>query len=183
MGKIYEEISPKLSDWIEQQKLFFVATSPTDLNGHLNCSPKGMDSFRILGPKLVGFVDLTGSGAETIAHIRDNGRITILFCAFEGPPKILRLYGTGQYLTEADNQWSERSALFPDYLGVRSIILIEVTRIADSCGFGVPKFNFVENRDTLEDWAVKKGPDGIHAYQQRKNANSIDGLPALNFDS
>ena len=179
MGKLYDEITPKLGDWISQQKLFFVATAPSQLDGHVNCSPRGLDSFRILGPRLVGFVDLTGSGAETIAHIRENQRLTIMFCAFEGAPKILRLYGNGRVLTSKDSQWSETFSKFPSYLGTRSIILLDVARIADSCGYGVPKYDFVENRSTLEDWAVNKGEVGVIDYQRDKNAKSIDGLPAL----
>lgn len=179
MGKLFEEITPELQEWITQQHMFFVATAPDAEAGHINCSPKGMDSFRILGPNRVGFLDLTGSGAETIAHIRDNGRITIMFCAFSGPPKILRLYGRGQFYTPDSAQWPNLESNFPSYTAARSIITVDVSRIADSCGYGVPKFQFEESRETLVTWGQKKGVKGVHTYQQERNKQSIDGLPAL----
>ena len=179
MGQLYEEITPEIADWIKQQHLFFVSTAPFDSGGHINCSPKGLDSFRILGPRKVAYLDLTGSGAETIAHVRENGRITFMFCALEGPPNIVRLYGKGEVITPSSEAWEETYALFPDRMGTRSIIQADLTRITDSCGYAVPKYRYVEDRATLDKWAAKKGIDGIAAYQQEKNSRSIDGLPAL----
>lgn len=179
MGQLYTEITPDLRTWIEAQKLFFVATAPLSAEGHINCSPKGMDSLRILGPKEVAYLDLTGSGAETIAHLRENGRIVMMFCGFEGPPQIVRLHGMGYVHpcgTPAFEQYSEH---FPDMPGARSIIRIVVTRIADSCGYGVPLFEYKSDRDTLTTWAKNKGPEGLQQYQQEKNDASIDGLAAL----
>lgn len=179
MGKLYDTIDANLSEWIAKQRLFFVATAPLSGSGHVNCSPKGLDSFRILGPQRVGYLDLTGSGAETIAHLRENGRINFMFCAFEGPPRILRLHGRGNIVTPEAPEWASLRAEFPGHNGERSIVLAEITRIADSCGFGVPKYEHVEDRETMEQYALKKGPDGLAAYRAEKNAESIDGLRAL----
>jgi hypothetical protein len=179
MGKLYDEVTPELCEWIAKQRLFFVATAPLAADGHINCSPKGIDSFRVINSRSVGFLDLTGSGAETIAHLRENGRITIMFCAFEGPPLILRLYGTGRFVTPSSPDWEAHQALFPHHEGVRSIVLVDLTRIGDSCGFGVPKYEYQEERTVFESWARKKGQAGVQAYQQQKNLRSIDGLPAL----
>ncbi len=179
MGKLYEEITLDLSAWIKQQRLFFVATAPSGNDGHLNCSPKGLDTLRILGPRRVAYLDLTGSGAETIAHLRENGRIVFMFCALAGPPKIVRFHGKGAVVTPASPLWAELRPLFPAYPGVRTIIHAEITRISDSCGYGVPKFEYVEERDTLERWANTKGVEGVVTYQRQKNALSIDGLPGL----
>lgn len=181
MGQLYNEITPELGDWITQQHLFFVATAPIDTDHHVNCSPKGMDTFRIMGPCRVGFLDLTGSGAETIAHLRENGRITMMFCAMNGTPKIVRLYGKGQFLTPSSAGWAENLARFPDHSGVRSIIVVDLDRISESCGYGVPKYQYIEDRPTLENWAQKKGRDGLRDYQQEKNLRSIDGLPSLDI--
>ena len=179
MGKLYEEITPELATWIKEQHLFFVATAPLASNGHVNCSPKGLDTLRILGPHRIAYLDLTGSGAETIAHLRENGRIVFMFCALAGAPKILKLHGNGQVITPASPLWTELRALFPDYPGARAIIQADITRISDSCGYGVPKFEYTEERDTLEKWAEAKGVEGLPLYQQEKNARSIDDLPSL----
>jgi len=179
MGKLYDEITPELHGWISNQQMFFVATAPLDAQGLINCSPKGMDTFRIIGPTCVAYLDLTGSGAETIAHLRENGRIVFMFCAFEGPPNIVRLYGKGNILTPSCESWEEHRSLFPDYPGARSIIRVDVTRISDSCGYSVPLYEYVEQRKTLENWATKQGEEAVNSYQQEKNLRSIDGLPAL----
>ncbi|MDA1044669.1 MAG: pyridoxamine 5'-phosphate oxidase family protein [Verrucomicrobia bacterium] len=179
MAKLYAEITSEIAAWIGQQHLFFVATAPVGIEGHINCSPKGLDTLRILGPKRVAYLDLTGSGAETIAHLRENGRVVILFCAFAGPPKIVRLHGRGQVLTPASADWPGLRSEFPEYPGARTIILVDVSRISDSCGYSVPKFEYVEERDALQKWAQKNGTDGLAAYRQLENAQSIDGLPAL----
>lgn len=179
MGKLYEEITPDLSAWLRQQHMFFVATSPLAANGLVNCSPKGMDTFRILGPRQVAYLDLTGSGVETIAHLRENGRIVFMFCAFTGPPKIVRLHGTGEVITPESSEWSGLREPFQEYPGERAIVRVSVTRICDSCGFGVPKFELSEERDTLIRSSEAKGHAGLQKYRNEKNARSIDGLPGL----
>jgi hypothetical protein len=179
MAQIYSVIDEGLRRFIEAQHLFFVATAPSDADGHLNLSPKGLDGFRILGPTQVAYLDYPGSGVETVAHLRDDGRIVILFCAFAGPPKILRLYGRGRVLEPQDPQFSELLPLFSPKLPARSLIVIELDRIADACGYGVPRYDYVGERQQLPRWAEKKGESGLHAYQLKKNESSIDGLPGL----
>ena len=179
MGKLYEEISQELAEWIQAQHLFFITTAPNDPDGHINCSPKGLDTFRILGPHRVAYLDLTGSGAETIAHVRENGRITVMFCAMNGPPKIVRLYGKAEIILPSSDAWNETSKLFPTLISIRSIIQIDLTRIYDSCGYGVPKYEYTGERPTLEKSAEKKGVAGMVQYRQTKNRRSIDDLPAL----
>ncbi len=179
MGDLYDAIDDKLSRFIEAQHVFFVATAPHD--GHVNLSPKGLDSFRVLGPRTVAYIDYVGSGAETIAHIRENGRITIMLCSFDGPPKILRLHGTGEVLEPQDAAFAELRDEFPDDMRARSIIRVNVDRISDSCGYGVPVMTFEAERTLLRQWAEKKGDDKLEQYQIEKNAASIDGLPALRW--
>ena len=179
MAKIYPEITHELAAWIRRQHLFFVATAPLSGDGHVNCSPKGLDSFAILDAHTVAYLDFTGSGAETIAHLRENGRITIMFCALEGAPKIVRLHGTGRALEPHMPEFSKLRSCFPDSPPVRSIIHIDVTRVTDSCGFGVPLFEYVGERDAIAKWAAAKGEAGLAAYQAENNRQSIDGLPAL----
>lgn len=179
MGKVYETITPELLAWVEQQRLFFVATAPLAGDGHVNCSPKGLDTLRVLGPRKVAYLDLTGSGAETIAHLRENGRIVFMFCALSGPPRIVRFHGKGEVVTPTLPRWPELRPLFPDYPGARAIICAEITRISSSCGYAAPKFEHVEDRDALERWAEVKGTDGLATYREQHNARSIDGLPSL----
>jgi hypothetical protein len=179
MGKTYEAISPELTAWIEQQHVFFVATAPLSSDGLVNTSPKGLDCLRVVGPRRVAYLDLTGSGAETIAHLRENGRIVLMFCAFSGPPKIVRFHGRGSIVTKTSPDWNEWSARFPEMAGQRAVIVVDVARISDSCGFGVPQMEFVGDRETLARWAEKKGAEGLPAYRLQKNMKSIDGLPAL----
>jgi len=179
MGKLYQEIEPRLAEFIGAQKIFFVATAPLAAEGRVNLSPKGLDSFRILDPHTVAYQDLTGSGVETIAHLRENGRITILFCAFEGPPKILRLYGRGDTVEPGDAEWGTLNPLFPERLGMRAIVRVRIDRIADSCGYSVPLYSFERDRAVLDDWCERKGPEGLARYRTEKNAQSIDGLPGL----
>jgi hypothetical protein len=174
-----ESITDTLRQWIEAQRIFFVATAPLSADGFVNCSPKGLDSFRILGPHDVAYVDLTGSGAETIAHLRENGRIVLMFCAFAGPPKIVRLHGTGRVVKADTPEFDRLRPAFPDYLGTRGIIRVEVTRVSDSCGYAVPLYDFRTERDTLTRWSEAKGQEGLQRYRQQKNAVSIDGLPAV----
>lgn len=158
--------------------MFFVATAPSD-GGHINLSPKGLDTFRIAGPKSVEYLDLTGSGAETIAHLRDNGRLTIMFCAFSGPPRIVRLYGRGSYIAATDEGFDAAAAPFEARHGARAVIRIEVDRVADSCGYAVPRYDYVEQRTKLIEWSDQRDEDQLRDYWAKKNAASIDGLPAL----
>ncbi len=179
MAKTHAGIDEKLSDWIGQQHLFFVASAPMAHTGHINCSPKGGDSFRVLDPVTVAYQDLTGSGAETIAHLRENGRIVIMFCAFDGAPRIVRLHGRGEALAPGHADYASLAARFPHHLGTRAFIRITVSRIADSCGFGVPLYEYRGERDTLDQWTKSKGPDKIKEYRRAKNALSLDDLPAI----
>lgn len=177
MAKVVDCITPELRGFIEEQPLFFVASAPLADDGHVNLSPKGLDCLRVLGPHEVAYLDLTGSGNETAAHLAENGRITLMFCAFAGPPKILRLYGRGRVVLPGSDGWDELRDLFPDYPGVRQVVTARVTRVQTSCGFAVPRMELAGQRDTLLRWAEAKG-DGLPAYRAEKNARSIDGLPA-----
>jgi len=179
MGQVSDAIDERTAAFIRAQRMFFVATAPLDANGHVNLSPKGLDTFAVLDPKTVAYLDLTGSGVETIAHLRENARITICFAAFEGAPKILRLYGRGTVLVAGDRGFDELAARFPTYLGARSVIRVAVQRVADSCGYAVPEYAFVRQREQLLQWAERKGPDAIRAYREERNSASIDGLPGL----
>ena len=182
MGKTFDEIDEQLRNWVERQHVFFVATAPADLNGHVNCSPKGLDSLRIIGPTTLVYLDYAGSGAETIAHLRENGRIVIMLCAFEGAPKIVRFHGKGEVIEPRHRDFEALIALFEPGPGVRSIVRIELDRISDSCGYGVPVLRFESDRKQLSLWAERKGDAGLAKYKRDKNAASIDGLPALRFD-
>jgi len=182
MSKRYPEITPPLAEWMAQQHLFFVATAPLSPDGHVNLSPKGGDAFRVLGPLEVAYQDYTGSGAETAAHLRENGRIVIMFCAFAGAPKIVRLHGRGTVITPDLPRYNELAARFPVNPGARSIVHIAVTRVSDSCGYSVPCFEFRGDRDNLDRWATNQGPEGLAEYRAKKNEQSIDGLPAFVSD-
>ena len=180
MGAIFTDIDAALREWVERQHLFFVASAPSGDDGHVNCSPKGLDTLRILGPRSIAYLDFVGSGAETIAHLRQNGRIVIMLCAFEGPPRIVRFHGRGRALEPGDGEFAGLLSRFaPPELGVRSIVRVEVDRIADSCGYGVPRMRFEGDRTQLPAWAERKGDEALIEYQRTKNAASIDGLPAL----
>ena len=179
MGKEYERLTPDLVAWIEAQQMFFVATAPLSAEGLVNCSPKGMDTFRVLGDRQVTYLDLTGSGVETIAHLRENGRVTFMFCAFKGSPQILRLYGSGQVITPESSDFEHLRPSFPDYPGARAIIRADITRIADSCGYAVPLYDYQGDRDVLVKWTAAKGTEKLEQYRQQKNAASLDGLPGL----
>lgn len=180
MGSIYQELSEGLTAWLHAQRLFFVATAPSGDDGHVNCSPRGGDSFRALDASTVAWLDLTGSGVETIAHLRQNGRVALMFCAFEGAPRIVRLHGRGEVVRPDHAEFGPLLQRFGhDGLGVRAVIRVAVTRVAESCGYGVPLMSFVRERDTLRRWAEQKGADGVASYQAEHNAASIDGLPGL----
>jgi len=179
MGKVYEQLEPPVADFLRQQRLFFVATAPLAADGRVNLSPKGMDTFAVVDAQTVAYLDLTGSGIETVAHLRENGRIVLMFCAFEGPPKIVRLHGLGEVLEPGDDDFDAHRTLFGTFPGVRSIVRVRVTRVSDSCGYAVPLFQYVEDRDQLTQWADRKGEAGIEEYRAKNNAHSIDGLPGL----
>ena len=179
MGKSYAGITPELSAWIERQHMFFVATAPLAGDGLINCSPKGMDTFRILGPRDVAYLDLTGSGIETIAHARENGRIVFMFCAFDGPPKIVRLHGTSEALLPGSLGYEALVGLFPAHSGRRAIVRATLTRVGDSCGYAVPRYAHAGDRDTLVRWSESKGEGALANYRAEKNARSLDGLPGL----
>lgn len=182
MGKVYETITPHLKTFIEKQKMFFVSTAPLSKEGSVNISPKGLDSLRIIDELTVAYLDLTGSGAETIAHLKENQRITFLFCAFDGPPKLVRLYGKGEVFERETVGFNELKSLFPEYASARSIIKVKLNRIADACGYTVPLYDFKEDRDTMKKWVDNKGADALVEYREIKNKVSVDGLPAFNND-
>ena len=180
MGKLYESIDDKLREWILKQPMFFVGTAPLGADGHVNVSPKGMaGTFAVLGDRQVAYLDYFGSGVETIAHLRENGRIVIMFCAFDGRPKIVRLHGRGRAVLRDQAEFATLRAAFGKdrTVGQRSVIVVDVDRVADSCGYAVPHMDFVADRDILDLHDMKK-PDGyFDEYWDEKNAASIDGLP------
>jgi hypothetical protein len=179
MGRTFAQIDDALAAWLAEQRLFFVATAPLAPDGHVNVSPKGLDTFRVVGPAQVAYLDLTGSGAETVAHLRENGRITLMFCAFEGPARIVRLHGRGEAAEPGTHTWERLVPEFPALPGSRSIVSVAVHRISESCGYAVPHYRYQGQRDRLIRWARRLGPSGLESYRQRKNAASLDGLPAL----
>jgi hypothetical protein len=181
MGKVYGEIDASLRSFIEAQHVFFVATAPLDRSGHVNVSPKGLDTLRVIGPQTLAYLDYVGSGAETIAHLRENGRIVLMLCSFDGPPKILRLHGRGEVFEPQDSEYEQLRGLFSALPSGRTIIRIAVDRISDSCGYGVPGYVYEGERTQLQDWAERKGAQGLANYQKDKNRTSIDGLPALHW--
>jgi hypothetical protein len=182
MAKLYEKIDGRLREFILAQPMFFVATAASASDGHVNVSPKGMrGTFAVLDELRFAYLDYTGSGAETIAHLRDNGRITVMFCAFEGPPTIVRLYGQGRSVLPGQAEFDE---LYPSFgieagRGLRSVIVVDVQRVSDSCGFAVPLMDYVGDRALLTQWSERKTDEELVAYRGAKNATSIDGLPAL----
>lgn len=179
MAKVLPEIDQELAEWIAAQPLFFNATAPLSGDGHINLSPRGLDTFRVLDPHAVAYLDFTGSGNESAAHIAENGRITLMFCAFSGAPRILRLYGRGEVILPDGNEWEMLRAHFPASLPpARQIVRVRVDRIQTSCGYGVPLLDFNRQRDELVQWAEKKGEAGLREYQEKNNRLSIDGLPA-----
>lgn len=179
MGKIYEAIDAKLLKWLTARHVFFVATAPLSGSGHVNCSPKGGDSFRVLNGKTVAYADFTGSGVETIAHLKENGRILLMFCSFEGAPKVVRLHGRGEVIEIGHAEFGDLESLFSKIVGIRSFIRIHLTRISDSCGYGVPLYDFREHRSQLRQWAERQGEEKVAAYRREYNLRSIDGLPGI----
>jgi hypothetical protein len=179
MGKTYSQIDNDLAAFIGRQKMFFVATAPLSPAGHVNVSPKGYNCFRLISPTRVAYADLGGSGIETVAHVRENGRITVMFCAYEGSAMILRLYGTAQVMQFDEPGFDKELSFFPGIERARNIIFIDVERIADSCGWGVPFFEFKSEREQLKRWVDNRPQDEWAERRYTSNAESIDGLPGL----
>ena len=179
MAKVLDGIDDTLAAWLERQPVFFVGTAPLSADGHLNVSPKGtVGTFKVLDRDTVAYLDLTGSGAETLAHLRENGRITMMFCAFEGKPNIIRLFGRGTAVLPSDPGFAALAGSFPAHPGIRSVIRVAVTRVADACGFAVPRMTLTAERSTLDAHNAKKDAAELAAYRVRRNTASIDGLPA-----
>jgi hypothetical protein len=176
MGKIYESITAEHRDFIERQPMYFVGSAPLSPGGHVNLSPKGLDTFRVLDANSVMYLDLTGSGNETAAHLVENGRLTLMFCAFDGSPKILRLYCRGRVITRLSPEWTDLVARFPEFPGIRQVVVARVAQVQTSCGFGVPLLSVVSQRDQLPRWAASKGDAAMIEYRRSKNAISLDGL-------
>ncbi len=179
MGKDYQEIDDRMAAWIDRQALFFVATAPLSEDGLINCSPKGLDGLRVLGPRQLVYADMGGSGIETVAHLRENGRIVIMLCAFEGPPKIFRFYGRGRVVENGDEEFASLAEHFPHLPVIRNFVIIDVERIRDSCGYGVPTYEYKDERDSLHNWYEAKSEAEIDDYRREKNRESLDGLPGL----
>jgi len=182
MSKVHTAIDERMAAFLMAQPVFFVATAPLSSDGHVNLSPKGMaGTFTVLGPLQVAYLDYTGSGAETIAHLRENGRIVVMFCAFDGPPNIVRLHGRGRVVLAGDPEFSDLRRRFPKQreLGQRSVVVVDVERVSDSCGFAVPLMDLREDRDLLDRHADKHDEEYFDSYWQTRNATSIDGLEAV----
>lgn len=182
MGRTYEGIDGRLAEWLTGQPIFFVSTAPLDGDGFINCSPKGnRDELVIVDKRTVAYLDQTGSGIETVAHLQENGRIVLMFCAFAGPPRIVRLHGRARPVPVGAPEFGELATRFPGGagVGVRSVILVDVVRIADSCGYGVPLMSFEHHRSTMDEWSSRKGPQGIRDYWSQENSVSLDGLSGL----
>lgn len=175
MAKLYESLNPDLTAFILRQKLFFVAT--TAPGARINLSPKGLDSLRVLDAATLAYVDVTGSSAETAAHLKVDPRMTLMFCSFTADPLLLRVYGHGESVLPGSARWAALAPLFPDYAGARQIVVLQVSSAQTSCGMGVPLMDYVGERETLVQWAEKKGEAGLAQYRREKNAVSIDGLP------
>ena len=179
MSTVYPELDDKLTAFINRQKMFFVATAPLSADGHVNVSPRGHDTFSVLGPRRVGWVDLTGSGVETIAHLRENGRICLMFCSYDRRPRIVRLHGRGSVAIPGEAAYDDVVAHHPAHPSTRAVVVVDVERVSDSCGFGVPEMDVVGERDLLRLGAEKRGPVGLAAYRAERNVVSIDGLPGF----
>jgi hypothetical protein len=183
MARSNDSVTAEQREFIAEQPLFFVATAPLVGDGHVNLSPKGLDSFRVLSESRVAYLDLTGSGNETAAHVTENRRITLMWCSFGKRPKILRIYGKGSVVLSGAGEWAELAAMFPEHSGVRQIIVVDVDEVRESCGHGVPEMTLVEQREMIPKWAQVKGEEGLAEYREQKNAVSLDGLPAPGFTS
>jgi hypothetical protein len=181
MAKFYTELDAMLREFIGRQQMFFHATAPHE--GRINLSPKGLDTFRVLSDTRVGYLDLTGSECETAAHVIENGRLTCMFCSFDEKPLIVRLYGQGTVVRPRDGDWSTLRPQFADVPGERQIILLDIESIMTTCGFAVPRYEFVGERETLNEFVTKMGDERMDAYRHEKNQTSIDGLPTYLFES
>ena len=179
MGKEYTEIDARIQKWMQRQHMYFVATAPSAADGLVNLSPKGLDSLRVLGPNRLAYVDTGGSGIETVAHLKENGRITLMMCAFDGPPKIFRFYGRGSAVEPHAEEFPALLAEFPEMPAARNIIVIDVERIIDSCGYGVPLYEFKQHRESLPYYFSKQSEEDILAYRTKRNSVSLEGLPGL----
>lgn len=179
MGRVYPELDERNAEFVRRQHVFFVATAPRADDGLVNLSPKGLDTFAVLDPRSVAYLDLVGSGIETVAHLRENGRIVLMFCSFEGPPRILRLHGSGEVIEPGDEPWDSLRAAFPQHRNARAIVRVRVRRVADSCGYGVPLYRYEGERKQLEQWAERRGAEGLEDYKSEHNRESLDGLPGL----
>jgi len=179
MGKEYEQIDEQINRWINRQKLFFVATAPKDINGMVNCSPKGLDTLRVLNPNQLAYLDFPGSGVETIAHIRENKRLTIMMCAFDGPPKIFRFHGHGDIIDPNHTDFETLSKLYDTDLPYRAIIRLDIKRISDSCGYGVPLYEYKEERNSMQKMVSNFGAEKLSTELKEINRQSVDGLPGL----
>ena len=178
MGTALDGIDDALATWLTEQPVFFVGTAPLCADGHVNLSPKGLTgSFAVLDQHTVAYLDLTGSGIETIAHLRENGRIVLMFCAFERRPRIIRLHGRGRVVVPGEEGFTDLVARFPEHLGTRSVIVVDVSRVSDSCGYGVPTLAYEADRTVLDLDHAKRGAEGLARYREERNARSIDGLP------
>jgi len=179
MATFYDQLEDKHLDFIAAQKMFFVASAPAGAEGHVNLSPKGYDSFKVTGPNEVLYLDLGGSGIETLAHVKENGRITFMFCAFEGKANILRIYGRARATSFNEPGFAEKLALFDGYDRARTIFTVAVEKVQDSCGWGVPFYDFLGERDQLKRAHAHAEPDAWAEHRLKTNATSIDGLPGL----
>ncbi len=177
MAKVHETITEAIKEFIARQHMFFVSSAPISGDGHVNLSPKGLDCFRVLSPTRVAYMDLISSGNETSAHMLENGRITLMFCSFEGPPNILRLYGKGYTVLPGQAEWAELSQNFTLYPSTRQIIVADITRVQTSCGFGVPLYQYQGERDHHFKWVASKDEESMTAYVEQNNMISLDGLP------
>lgn len=177
MGEFYQQISKAQEAFIKKQQMYFVASAPLSENGHINVSPKGLDSFRVINSNQVAYLDIISSGNETSAHILENGRITIMFCSFDEKPLIMKLYGKGETILPSNEKWDSYSKLFEVYESTRQIIVVDVELVQSSCGFGVPRYEFIEHRDIHFSWANQKGPEKLSEYIDKNNLVSLDGLP------
>jgi predicted pyridoxine 5'-phosphate oxidase superfamily flavin-nucleotide-binding protein len=183
MGKVHEHIDDRLRAFVERQHVFFVATAPSGDDGHVNVSPKGLrDTFRVVDDHTVAYLDLTASGAETIAHLRENGRICVMFCSFERTPNVVRLHGRGRVVTVYDEEYADWAGRFPENPAARAVIVVDVTRVSDSCGYVLPLLQPMGERDILTPNMARRGPEGVVAYRRQKNRVSVDGLPAFDDD-
>jgi hypothetical protein len=183
MGKVHARVEGRLREFVDRQVVFFVATAPLADDGRVNVSPRGIPgTFGMLDELTFAWLDGTGSGSETIAHIRENGRITVMFCAFDGAPNIVRFHGRGRVVTRYDEEYADLAGGFTDLPGARAVVVVDIERVSDSCGFAVPLMSYVGERDLLPAYFERKGVDGSAEYRRRKNPVSLDGLPAFDFD-